>query len=135
MILLSLLIIYPRSHRLKMNSKQIYGSISLKLLKCMTNHISIWVHRHHLPVTFKIAFNCHQHHNDSATTTAKKKRIFAFPNALGRGQPFPRLFLDLCMGDEPVSSTSCRSGALIVSYLCMGNDCPDAIGYLVSMAF
>ena len=66
--------------------------------------------------------------DDVMTTAAGNEGILSFPNALGRGQPFPRVYLPFCVGVGPVSSTSCRPGALIVSCSCTGNDHRDAIG-------
>ena len=67
-------------------------------------------------------------HNDGDTTTATNEGIFAFPNVAGRGQPFLRLYLPFCMGEEPVSSVFCRPGALIVSLYYTGNKRRDDNG-------
>ena len=102
-----------------------------KSTKYVTKHIPIWVHGHHPPITFKNASQPHLgrgHNNDGDTTTAGNEGIFAFPNASGRGQPFPFLYLPFCVGDGPLSNTSCRPGALIVSCLCTENGRQDAIG-------
>ena len=68
----------------------------------------------------KLHVNCHlgRHHDDGATTTAKKEGTFVSTKNPGRGSLFPRLYHPFCMGDGPVSSTSCWPGVLIVSCLC-----------------
>ena len=59
-------------------------------------------------------------HNDGDTTTTANEGISAFPNALGRGQPFLLVYLPFWLGEGPVSSVSCRHGAFIVSCSCAG---------------
>ena len=66
--------------------------------------------------------------DDVATTPAANEEVFAFLNALGRGQSFLLVYLPCWMGNEPVSSVYFRPRALILSCSCTGNDRWDVIG-------
>ena len=80
------------------------------------------------PSKSKIAVGWGRRHDDGDITATGNDGIFSFPNALGRGQPFPRLYLPFCVGVRPVSSASCQPGALIVLCWCTDNNRRDAIG-------
>ena len=88
-----------------------------KLSKCMTKYIPIWVHGYHPPISSTTA--SHHYfgwwHNNGDTTMTRNEVIFGFPNNPGRDQALSLLYLPLCTSKWPVSSASCRLGALIFS--------------------
>ena len=58
----------------------------------------------------------------------KMRRSLPSQTPLAVSNSFHLLYLPFCVVGEPLSNTSCRSGVLIVSYLCTGNDRRDTIG-------